>query len=119
MSTLKPLNHDGAGEPAAVLRPEPFESDDDYAFRIQLVEAMAASLTFQPSSSTQSPPNAVVSNLGLDREIFDRNLANQEAKKSQDDLYRWINDRKMAEQLQNLPESEWEGYEIGESSSSV
>ncbi|XP_074357992.1 E3 ubiquitin-protein ligase RSL1-like isoform X1 [Apium graveolens] len=122
MSTLKPPNHDGAGEIAAVLQPEPFESDDDYAFRVQLLEAMAASLTFQPSSPTQSPLNAAVGNactsqpsLGLEREIFDRNLANQEAKKTQDDLSRWINDHKLAEQLQ----SEWEGYEIGEASRSV
>lgn len=119
---MKPSNHDGAGEIAAVLRPELFESDDDYAFRVQLLEAMAASLTFQPSSSTQTPLNAAVWNacttqpaLGIEREIFDRNLANQEAKKVQDDLHRWINDRKLAEQLQ----SEWEGYEIGEASRSV
>ncbi|WOG87562.1 hypothetical protein DCAR_0206791 [Daucus carota subsp. sativus] len=124
MSALKPSNPDVAGETSAMIRPEPFESDDDFAFRLQLLEAMTASMSFQPSSSTQSSSNAAVSSssqtLALHQEILDLNLAHQEAKKSLDDYNRWIDDRKLAEQLQNQSEGEWDDLEsfseIGESS---
>lgn len=108
-----------------------FLSDLDLAYRLQLEEAMTASLAFQPSSSTsptksQQPP-VMVSNDGavniadlqsleldeLEAEIKDRLVIETEKKKLQEDLHRRIHDQKLAREILRMPEDEWEA--VGDS----
>ncbi|XP_023755352.1 E3 ubiquitin-protein ligase RSL1 [Lactuca sativa] len=107
-----------------------FVSDLDLAFRLQLEEAMTASLAFQPSSSTspmksQRPPILVsddsdavnlvdLQTLELDNyeaEIRDRVVIETEKMKFKEDLHRRIHDQKLAREILRMPEDEWE--EVG------
>lgn len=103
-----------------------FLSDLDLAFRLQLEEAMAASLAFQPSSSTsqtkpQQPPVLVpnddavnladLQTLELDKfaaDIRDRLVVETEKKKVHEDLHRRIHDQKLAREILRMPEEQWE-----------
>nr|XP_027108397.1 uncharacterized protein LOC113728095 [Coffea arabica] len=105
------------------------ESDMDLAFRLQLQEAINASISFVPSTSAgspRSPPRDLakpdgsndnvpdlqsVELLKFEQEIKDRLLSEAEFKKIRDDLHRRIHDQKLAEEIENMPEDEWE--EIG------
>lgn len=99
------------------------ESDLELAYRLQLEEAMAASLAFQPNSSSQPPkppsPMAIddgvvqtleLQTLELDKfatEIKDRMIIETEKKKLQVDYNRRIHDQKLAREILQMPEEEW------------
>ncbi|KAK9079415.1 hypothetical protein SSX86_001086 [Deinandra increscens subsp. villosa] len=102
------------------------ESDLELAYRLQLEEAMAASLAFQPSSSnspTQSPqsPPPVLIDAGVnladfqtlelekfETEIKDRMIIETETKKLHVDLNRRIHDQKLAREIALMPEEQWQ-----------
>lgn len=107
------------------------DSDLDLAFRLQLEEAISASLTFQPSSSTsptrpQQPPSLVsgddrantVADLqtlefeNFETEIRDRALIKAETKKLQTDLHRRIHDENVAREILHMPVHQW--LEVGD-----
>lgn len=90
------------------------ESDLDLAFRLQLEEAMAASLAFQPSTSSSGPPLQHPQppiNDGdlqtLETETKNRVLIESELKKVKVDLHRQIHDQKLAREILHMPEEEW------------
>ncbi|KAI3822477.1 hypothetical protein L1987_10074 [Smallanthus sonchifolius] len=102
------------------------ESDLELAYRLQLEEAMAASLAFQPSSSNSSlqspqPPPPISINDGVnladvqtlefdkfETEIKDRMIIETETKKLQVDLNRRIHDQKLAREILQMPEEQWQ-----------
>ncbi|KAL8245138.1 hypothetical protein R6Q59_011396 [Mikania micrantha] len=102
------------------------ESDLELAYRLQLEEAMAASLAFQPSSSnssSQSPKPSVpimindsvniadIQTLELDKfetAIKDRMIIETETMKLQADLNRQIHDKKLARDIVEMPEEQWQ-----------
>ncbi|KVH90366.1 Ribonuclease H-like domain-containing protein [Cynara cardunculus var. scolymus] len=107
------------------------DSDLDLAFRLQLEEAISASLAFQPSSSTsptrpQQPPSLVsdhdrantvadLQTLEFERfetEIRDRVLIKAETKKLQADLHRRIHDGNVAREILHMPVHQW--LEVGD-----
>ncbi|KAJ0476775.1 putative transcription factor C2H2 family [Helianthus annuus] len=106
------------------------ESDLELAYRLQLEEAMAASLAAQPSSSNSSlqspqPPPPISINDGgvnlqtltLDLEKFETEIKDQiviatEMKKLQVDLNRRIHDQKLAREISQMPEDQW--LEVGD-----
>ncbi|CAK7343732.1 unnamed protein product [Dovyalis caffra] len=103
------------------------ESDLDLAFRLQLEEAMNASITLLPStsasasasSSTASPPISKVENTTflhtlqceeiskLEQEINDRRQSEFEMRRIREDLDRRIHDQKVARDILKIPEEEW------------
>ncbi|KAA8544002.1 hypothetical protein F0562_021821 [Nyssa sinensis] len=103
------------------------QSDLDLAFRIQMEEAIAASLSLQPSFSSSAPPIQPSSSVPSDdvfnfsdlqteeldkfqQEIKDRLLTEAETRKIREDLYRRIHDQKVASEIHHMPEDEWEEY---------
>ncbi|XP_010043702.2 uncharacterized protein LOC104432845 [Eucalyptus grandis] len=105
------------------------ESDHDLAFRLQLEEAMAASLSLLPSSSspppspspqTLAPPADAASPsfafLQSDelsrfrRELEDRELSEAEARRGREDLHRRIHDQKVATEIMTIPDDDWEDW---------
>ncbi|XP_021746025.1 uncharacterized protein LOC110711891 [Chenopodium quinoa] len=122
------------------------ESDLDFAFNLQLEEALTASLSLLPSTSSSSPlplPEASSSNNNgdelkfadiqseelekLEQEHRDHEFCEIEAKKLRDDLNRRIHDQKLALEITRLPEDHWDEFgdeferpfDEGSSSSSV
>ncbi|KAL0533897.1 hypothetical protein IC582_028172 [Cucumis melo] len=119
-------------------------SDLDYAFQLQLQEAMDASLTSIPSIESSSSLNTADPVLdseetsGLDlattlmlediarfaMEFKDREHCQTEMRKMKEELDRRIHDQKFAEYIRSVPENEWREYgdnyekPYGESSSS-
>lgn len=114
------------------------DSDFDFAFQIQMQEAVAASLAFHPSGSPLEERNDVVPAmagndvvpamaenddvLGLaetllqkDMESYmleyqDRKHSEAEMKKAREDLDRRIHDQRLANDILNLPEDYWSKY---------
>ncbi|KAK9689595.1 hypothetical protein RND81_09G070100 [Saponaria officinalis] len=105
------------------------ESDLDYAYHLQLEEAMAASLSLLPSSSTSppivlpqsSPIDDAVSSFNfadcmtkelekLEQEKKDRELSVIESRRFSEDLSRRIHDQKLALDILRLPEEEWDEF---------
>ncbi|KAI3411365.1 uncharacterized protein J3R85_018080 [Psidium guajava] len=101
------------------------ESDLDLAYRLQLEEAFAASLSVLPSSSspppqTLAPPADVVSpsfvSLQSDefskfqRALKDRELSEAESRRVKEDLHRRIHDQKVATEIMTIPDDDWEDW---------
>eukprot|EP00262_Sarcandra_glabra_P016387 TRINITY_DN5329_c0_g1_i1.p1 TRINITY_DN5329_c0_g1~~TRINITY_DN5329_c0_g1_i1.p1 ORF type:complete len:550 (-),score=87.71 TRINITY_DN5329_c0_g1_i1:261-1910(-) len=104
------------------------ESDLDLAFRLQLQEAMVASLIDQPSSSSSSsttlPPPLPdsedhishimkIQTLELDKfqqERKDREQSEAEMLRISEDLKRRIHDEKFAREINEMPEEDWEEF---------
>ncbi|CAI9105192.1 OLC1v1004063C1 [Oldenlandia corymbosa var. corymbosa] len=106
------------------------DSDLDFAFQLQLQEAINASLSLQPSSSSSvstpqndtklPPPDDGVSVsitdfqseelLKIEQEIKDRKLSEVEFKRIRDDLHRRIHDKKVAEEIHRMPDDDWDEY---------
>ncbi|XP_050213188.1 E3 ubiquitin-protein ligase RSL1-like [Mercurialis annua] len=100
------------------------DSDLDFAYQLQLQEAINASLVLLPSSSTSQPPqppqpenDAVASSsfpslqseelAKLEQELNDRKQSELEARKIRDDLNRRIHDQKLAREIVRIPEDDW------------
>jgi hypothetical protein len=75
------------------------DSDLDLAYHLQMQEAMTASLALQPSTSRRPSAAATV----ILRELEDRVLREPEIGKLREDL-----DRKLANNIINIPDEEWE-----------
>ncbi|KAF7153239.1 hypothetical protein RHSIM_Rhsim01G0220400 [Rhododendron simsii] len=105
------------------------DSDLDFAFHLQLQEAITASLSLLPSasssSSSPSPPpppppqnDDVLTFSSLqaqeledfERSHQDRLLTQAEIKAARDDLHRRIHDRKIAAEIDQMSEDEWDQY---------
>ncbi|KAK3036827.1 hypothetical protein RJ639_031305 [Escallonia herrerae] len=99
------------------------ESDLELAFRLQLQEAIDASLSLQPSTSTSAPPrpptpsndallhSAELQALELDQfeqHLKDRDLSQTETRQMRDDFARLIHDRRVAREIQAMAEDDWE-----------
>lgn len=109
---------------------EALESDLEFAFRLQLEEAMAASLTLQPSSSSSRPSNrasinhsqlhddvvfnfASLQNKEIERfeqERRDREKSEREMRRMVDDMNRRIHDQNFAEEILKIPEEDWDEH---------
>lgn len=108
----------------ALTEAEAMESDLDFAFHLQVQEALAASLVNHPSSSiavTFEPPtlnddvlNATSIQLKelekMETEMKDREYSERVMREARDDLNRRIHDQKMASEILNMPEDEWEQW---------
>ncbi|KAI8573735.1 hypothetical protein RHMOL_Rhmol01G0299400 [Rhododendron molle] len=104
---------------------EAVDSDLDLAFHLQLQEAITASLSLHPSSSSPSPPTPpppqnddvlIFSSLqaqeleNFERSHHDRLLTQAEIKAARDDLHRRIHDRKIAAEIDQMSDDEWDQY---------
>ncbi|KAJ7980959.1 RBR-type E3 ubiquitin transferase [Quillaja saponaria] len=98
---------------------EALESDFEFAFRLQLQEALAASVALQSSSSSILEPQFPITkteeapNLArlqseelskLEQEIKDREQSEIERRKLKEDLSRRIHDQKVANEIHGIPE---------------
>ncbi|KAL9995764.1 putative ribonuclease H domain, E3 ubiquitin ligase RBR family [Helianthus debilis subsp. tardiflorus] len=99
------------------------DSDLDFAFQLQMQEAINISSTSHPSSSSSHPPPLLFpevtqspSNLAsllaeqiddFSRQIHDRKLVEAENRAMQENLNRLIHDQVFARQVLNMPEHEW------------
>ncbi|XP_030448035.1 E3 ubiquitin-protein ligase RSL1-like [Syzygium oleosum] len=107
------------------------ESDLDLAYRLQLEEALAASLSLLPSSSSSSsapPPRALALAPPVDvaspsfaslqsdelskfqRQLKDRELSETEARLVREDLHRRIHDQKVATEIMTIPDDDWDDW---------
>lgn len=97
---------------------EAMDSDFDYAFRLQLQEALAASLASQPSSSDEPQPSSDDADLKpttllseelakLEQEIKDHQQSEIEMRKMKEDLSRRMHDQKVAREILRIPEADW------------
>ncbi|EXB98575.1 putative E3 ubiquitin-protein ligase rbrA [Morus notabilis] len=110
------------------------DSDLDFAFQIQMQEAVAASLAFRPSGSTSPPPPSKGRNDGVPstddndnvlgvaeklllgdmeryiQECEDRKHSEDEMRKAREDLDRRFHDQKLANDIMTLPEDYWSEY---------
>lgn len=106
---------------------ESMESDLDFAYNLQLQEALSASLIDQPSSSSSSTAvfledpsisdsvfNANSLQLQeLERmaiEMNDRLQSEKTMREEKDDLNRRIHDQKMASEIFNMPVEDWDEW---------
>ncbi|XP_061359036.1 E3 ubiquitin-protein ligase RSL1 [Gastrolobium bilobum] len=102
---------------------ESMESDLDFAFRLQMEEALAASQEGHPSSSSaaaavveEEPVVLKATTLQfeeltrLEREIKDREQSEIEMRKIREDLSRRIHDQKVANEILRIPEADWEQW---------
>ncbi|CAK9143211.1 unnamed protein product [Ilex paraguariensis] len=105
------------------------ESDLDFAFNLQLQEALDASLSIQPSS-TNSPPQQLVHTPPespdflsfadyqseelekFELEVSDRRISEAEFKRLRDDLHRRIHDQEVAHEIHRMSDDEW--LEVGD-----
>lgn len=113
-----------AEERQELVAAEALDSDLDFAFDLQLQEAITASLflTAQPSTSTaaaESRPDEDVSKftgifshelLELEQELKDHAITESEFKKSKEDLHRLLHDRRLALDISRMPDEEWEDW---------
>ncbi|KAI3823489.1 hypothetical protein L1987_04927 [Smallanthus sonchifolius] len=101
------------------------DSDLDFAFQLQMQEAIKASSTTHPSSSSSSShqpsllltevtesPCGIASLLAeeidrFERERRDRELVEAETRTAQENLNRLIHDQVFARQILDVPENEW------------
>ncbi|XP_072996193.1 E3 ubiquitin-protein ligase RSL1 [Typha latifolia] len=103
------------------------ESDLDLAFRLQMEEAMAASLSLLPSSSTTTATTETVEYvektdssllldfqaLELDRFLQEKRDAEQsqsELRRLADDLRIRYHDEQFAREIESMPEEDWEEF---------
>lgn len=99
---------------------EAMDSDFEFAFRLQLQEALAASLGSQPSSSSSveplvsfddavSRPTTLQSEelARLEQEIKDRQQSEIETRKMKEDLSRRMHDQMVAREVLRIPEDDW------------
>ncbi|KAJ0987685.1 hypothetical protein J5N97_006041 [Dioscorea zingiberensis] len=100
------------------------ESDLEFAYHLQLEEAMAASLSIQPSTSRnpKPPPSSdddelyraiALQTLELDRceqEKKDTELCHAEMSRVKDDLRRCTHDKQVALEIEEMPDDEWDDY---------
>lgn len=114
-----------------LMKAKTLDSDLNLAYHLQMQEAMSASLALQPSSShCSSPPlpfqpNDAVSSPNDDvldvaatlmlqdverfvQELEDSELSDAEMRKMREDMDRRIHDRKLAGDILNIPEEDWE-----------
>lgn len=102
---------------------ETLESDLDLAFKLQLQEAVAASLAHQPSSSAPLEPqnDTVCHSVGfatvqseelvrLQQELKDRQQSEIEMRKMREDLCRRIHDQNFAREILRIPEEDWRDW---------
>lgn len=118
-----------AEQQSELMAAKTLNSDFDFAFQIQMQEAVAASLALHPSGSPLEERNDVVPAtaknddvLGLaetllqkDMESYmleyqDRKHSEAEMKKAREDLDRRIHDQRLANDILNLPEDYWSKY---------
>ncbi|XP_052187626.1 E3 ubiquitin-protein ligase RSL1 [Diospyros lotus] len=114
-----------AAQRRELMAAQALESDLDLAFRLQMQEAIDASLSLCPPSS--SPPRPaqpqededVVFNLSIlqaeeldrfERERRDRLVAEAEMKRIKEDLHRRIHDYKVADEIHYMAEDDWDEY---------
>ncbi|KAL0436868.1 UNVERIFIED_CONTAM: hypothetical protein Sradi_0394700 [Sesamum radiatum] len=108
-----------------IMAAKALDSDLDFAFNLQLQEAISASLTLhhQPSRSStvvsESKTNEDASNfpdvlsdeiLKLEQELNDKAVSETEFRKFKNDLHRRIHDHKVALEISRMPEEEWEDW---------
>lgn len=106
-----------------LLEAKTLDSDLDFAFELQMQEAVSASLSFHhPSSSldvTLSPPTDTgfdyVTLMVQDIERFemerkDREKSEEEMRRFRNDLNRSIHDQSFVRCIMNVPEQEWNNY---------
>ncbi|TYJ26559.1 hypothetical protein E1A91_A07G128100v1 [Gossypium mustelinum] len=100
------------------------ESDVDFAFHLQLQEALSASLslhTSQPPPPPPPPPQPPVQNdtvfsltsqmlSKLQQESLDHKRCLLETQKLKDDLKRRVHDEKFARRIADMPEELWEDW---------
>ncbi|KAM4083078.1 hypothetical protein ACB094_08G030000 [Castanea mollissima] len=105
------------------------DSDLDFAFHLQLQEALAASLALQPSTSTSTasilePPHTTTENDGVSsfavlqsdelaklvQEVKDREASELEMRRVREDLNRRIHDEKFAREILRIPEDDWKEW---------
>lgn len=96
-----------------------FESDLDLAFRLQLQEALAASLALQPSSSAAAPNSRLNDDAPrfafaqseelsrLERELRDREQRAIAMRREREDLDRRIHDQRVAREILTIPDDDW------------
>ncbi|RZB80030.1 ATP-dependent RNA helicase DEAH11, chloroplastic isoform B [Glycine soja] len=108
---------------------EAMELDLDFAFRLQLKEALAASLAAQPSSSSSAAaaiieqPVVVIHDddvnamtlqreelARMEREMKDREQSEAETLKMREELCRRIHDEKVAREISAIPEKDWQQW---------
>ncbi|XP_057454283.1 E3 ubiquitin-protein ligase RSL1-like [Lotus japonicus] len=105
---------------------EAMESDLDFAYRIQLQEALAASVAALPSSSSSTAiipeepafDDAVLNATSLqleelarmEQEMKDLEQSKAEMQHAREDLVRRIHDQKMASEILAIPERDWEEW---------
>lgn len=85
------------------------EDDSEMAFKLQLEEAIAASLI---DGGTVSPPNTTGGDpyealIGCEQEFLDDVMAEVEAERLRLDLLRQVHDRALACEIMSLPDEEW------------
>ncbi|GAV62088.1 IBR domain-containing protein/RVT_3 domain-containing protein [Cephalotus follicularis] len=128
------LHHLIAEERRQLMDAQSLDFDLNYAFHLQLQEALAASLASHPSTSSPPPQpspslNDIVFSLAdeqlsiLEQEIIDRELTRREIRNTMEDLQRRIHDQNLATEIARISEEEWnewgDNYEksFGEGSS--
>ncbi|KAF8039788.1 hypothetical protein BT93_B2105 [Corymbia citriodora subsp. variegata] len=105
---------------------EALESDLDLAYRLQLEEALAASLSLLPSSSSPPPSQTLAPPLDVaspsfaslqsdelsrfQRELKDRELSEVETRRAREDLHRRIHDQKVATEIMTIPDDDWDDW---------
>ncbi|CAI0548587.1 unnamed protein product [Linum tenue] len=108
---------------------ESLDSDLDFAYSLQLQEAINASLSLVPSTSSSPPPLPATAVLfpetigvtsstsapklqsdeiaRLQQEINDRRQSEFEMKRMREDLNRRIHDQEVAQEILSIPEDDW------------
>ncbi|RDY09338.1 putative E3 ubiquitin-protein ligase rbrA, partial [Mucuna pruriens] len=102
---------------------EAMESDLDFAFNLQLQEALAASLAEQPSSSSSTALEELVDDGALNAtalqceelarvelEMKDREQSEREMRKTTEDLRRRIHDENVAREISTISEADWQQW---------
>ncbi|KAL6979291.1 RBR-type E3 ubiquitin transferase [Sarracenia purpurea var. burkii] len=114
-----------AAQRRELMAAQALDSDLDLAFQLQMQEAITASLSLQPSSSSPPPktPPSIQNDDGdvfnfsslqteeldkFERERRDRVLTETEMKRAKDDLHRRIHDYNVAADIDSMPEDEWQ-----------
>lgn len=107
-----------------IISAETLDYDLNFAYNLQLQEAINASLSLHPSTSSSPPPpppllDDVVSTFTqlqsqelsrLEREIEDHKISTSEFKAIRGDLHRRIHDKQMADEIARMDEDDWGEY---------
>ncbi|KAK8463927.1 hypothetical protein PHAVU_011G072300 [Phaseolus vulgaris] len=96
---------------------EAMDSDLDLAYRLQLQEALEASLAVHPSSSSADIEQPFVDDGVLNEElarveceIKDREQSQREMQKMREDVSRRIHDEKVAREISTMSETDWQQW---------